>query len=46
MQFGLFTECEWMAGHSEQEAFCTSLAQIDEAERLFAAEVMPAFSHN
>ena len=34
MQFGLFTEFEWMAGHSEQEAFCTSLSQIDEAERL------------
>jgi len=39
MQFGLFTEFEWMAGHSEQEAFCTSLAQIDEAERLGFASV-------
>lgn len=34
MQCGLFTEFEWMAGHSEQEAFCTSLAQVEEAERL------------
>ena len=41
MQFGWFTEFEWMAGHSEQEAFCTSLAQVDEAERLgFDEEVI------
>jgi len=39
MQFGLFTEFEWMAGHSAQEAFCTSLAQVDEAERLVRKEL-------
>jgi len=39
-----------MAGHSEQEAFRTSLAQVDEqvwrSVRRFAAEVTPAFTHH
>jgi len=48
MQFGLFTEFEWMAGHSEQEAFCTSLAQVAskvgyESEAAFSRAFKRAF---
>lgn len=43
MQFGLFTEFEWMAGHSGSRL---TQEQVLRSMRRFAAEVMPAFSHN